>query len=72
VVDELRRAFEQAQQRPDEVQRRIAEAVKLELEEREWEAIVGSPEGQATRDRLVAEAKEEVARGDVEDGGREP
>lgn len=67
MVDELRQAFELAQQQPDDVQRRIAELV--ELEEREWEAIVASSEGRETLDRLVAEAKEENARGDVEDGG---
>ena len=72
MADELRQAFELAQQQPDDVQRRIAALVKLELDEREWEAIIGSPEDQETLDRLVAEARDEIARGDVEDGGWEP
>jgi hypothetical protein len=71
MVEELRRAFEQAQRQPEEVQRHIAELVALELEGREWDALVGSPEGQETLERLAAEAREEIARGDVEDGGWE-
>lgn len=69
MVEELRRVFEQVQQLPEDVQRKIAELVALELEEREWDALVGSPQGQETLERLAAEAREEIARGDVEEGG---
>lgn len=68
MVDELRRVFEQAQQQPEDVQRRIAELVALELEGREWDALVSSPQGQETLERLAAEAREEIARGDVDEG----
>ena len=71
MVEELRRVFEQAQRQPEEVQRHIAELVALELEEREWDEMVDSPEGQDVLERLAAEARNEIARGDVEDGGWE-
>lgn len=71
MVEEPRRVFEQVQQQPEEVQRHIAELVALELEGREWDALVGSPRGQETLERLAAEAREEIARGDVEKGGWE-
>ena len=71
MVDELRRVFELAQQQPEDVQRHIAELVAQELEEREWDAAVGSPQGQETLERLAAEARAEIARGEVEEGGWE-
>lgn len=40
MVDELRRAFELAQQQPDEEQRRIAQLVLEELEDQEVEPSV--------------------------------
>ena len=54
MMDELRRVFEQAQQQPEDVQWRIAELVALELDGREWDALVGSPQGQETLERLAA------------------
>lgn len=71
MVDELRQAFELAQRQTDDVQRQIAELVKRELEEREWDALVGSPQGQETLERLAAEARDDIARGEIEDGGWE-
>ena len=53
-VDELRRVFEQAQQQPSDVQLRIAELVALELEGHTQDALVGSPQGQETLERLAA------------------
>ena len=75
MVDELRHAFEQAQHQPEAVQRDLAQRITAWLneaaEEREWDALIGSPQGQATLERLAAEARAEIARGDVEDGGWE-
>ena len=68
MVEELRRVFEQVQQLPEDVQRKIAELAALELEGREWDALVVSPQGQETLERLAAEAREEIARGDVYEG----
>ena len=70
-VEELRQLFEQAQQQPPEVQHRIAELIKLGLEEREWDESVERPRGQAILEQLAAEAREEIARGDVDEGGWE-
>ena len=37
--------------------------------EREWNAIMRSPKGQETLRKLVAQASEEIARGEVGEGG---
>ena len=71
MVEELRRMFEMAQQQPEEVQRHIAKLVASELEERDWDALVGSPPGQETLERLAAEARADITRGNVEEGGWE-
>ncbi len=72
MVDELRQVFEQAQQRlSEEAQRHLAAHIEAWLEEQEWDAIVNSPEGKETLERLAAEARAEIARGDVEEGGWE-
>lgn len=71
MVEELRHIFDKVQQQPDAVQRHIAEVIALELEASEWDAIVGSDEGQQALEQLAAEARAEIARGDVEDGGWE-
>lgn len=59
-VDELRHIFDLVQKQPDVVQRHIAEVIALELEVSEWDAIVGSEEGQQTLERLAAEARAEI------------
>lgn len=72
MVDELRQAFEEAQQRlSDDAQRLLAAQIEAWLDEQEWDAIVSSPHGQETLERLVEEARAEIARGDVEEGGWE-
>lgn len=69
MVEDLRRAIEHAQQMPDEAQRQLAEQIEAWLQEREWDKIVESPDGRARLARLVKEGRDEIARGDVEDGG---
>lgn len=71
MVEELRQLFERAGQEPPEVQRHIAELIKLGLEEREWDEIVESPHGQTILEQLAAEAREAIAQGKVEEGGWE-
>lgn len=71
MVEKLRAVFEEAQRQPPEVQRRIAELIRLSLEEREWDDLVDGPHGQAALEQLVAKARKEIARGDVEEGGWE-
>lgn len=70
MVEELRHAVEDAQRRlSEEKQRRLAAHIEEWLDELEWDEMVSSPRGQQTLARLVAEADEDIARGDVEDGG---
>lgn len=71
MLDELKRAFEQAQQQSDEAQRdlakRILDWITEQREEREWDTIISSPQGQTTLERLAAEAREEIAQGKARD-----
>lgn len=67
MVDELRQAIEQAQRQPEEVQRRIAELIALALKEREWDALVTTPESQRFLAELAAEARSEIAAGTTRD-----
>ncbi len=73
MVDELRQAIEEALQQPEDAQRGLARRIREWLEElreeREWDAIVSSPHGQEVLAKLVAEAREEIARGELEEGG---
>ena len=65
MVDELRRALDLLRQLPDDEQRHIAQLILEEVEQREWDELVGSPRSKAFLKRLIAEAKE----GEIEDGG---
>ena len=67
MVDELREALDLLGQLPDEEQRRIAQIVLEEIEQREWDEMVSSPQSKAFLKRLIAEAKT----GEIEDGGLE-
>lgn len=67
MVDELRQALDLLGQLPDEEQRRIAQLILEEVEQREWDELVGSPRSKAFLKRLIAEAKA----GETEDGGLE-
>jgi DnaJ-domain-containing protein 1 len=67
MVTELRQALEALGQLPEEDQRQIAQRVLEEIEQREWDALVGSPRSRAFLKRLIAEAKA----GEIEEGGME-
>jgi hypothetical protein len=71
VVDDLRRVSEQIQHQPEQAQRdlslRIEEWLAEQEEEREWDAIIGSPQGQAVLERLAGEARREIAEGKTRD-----
>jgi hypothetical protein len=60
MLDELQRAMELAQQQPEDEQRRIAQLILEELEDREWEES-------AELAAATAEAHAELANGDVMD-----
>ena len=65
MVDELRQALDVLGQLPDEEQRKIAQIVLEEIEQREWDEMVSSPQSKTFLKRLIAEAKA----GEIEDGG---
>lgn len=65
------RAIELVRQQPADAQRRTTEVLQTHSDEREWHVMVVSPQGQATRARLAAEAREDIARGEIEMGGWE-
>lgn len=71
MLDELRRAFEQALQQPDDAQHDLAQRlhgwIAEQRDEREWSAIISSPAGQERLERLAAEAREESAAGKARD-----
>lgn len=67
MVEELRHVFERVQQQPEDVQRHIAEMIALELEERQWTALVSAPESQQFLNELAAEARAEIAAGKTRD-----
>ncbi len=75
MVNELRRALEQVERLDPEQQKILAQRIFdliTELEEDEqWDRTFASPEGQAILEHLAAEARAEIARGEVEEGGWE-
>lgn len=71
MVEELRQAIEQVERLPEDAQRRIAALIQEELEEREWDRLVRTPESQRFLAQLAAEAREHEAAGEIEEGGWE-
>lgn len=71
MVDELRHAIAQAEQQPEDMQRRIAELITQALEEQEWDSLTSTPESQAFLAQLSREIDEQEAAGEVEEGGWE-
>lgn len=69
MTDELRLAIEHARKLSEESQRNLATQIEAWLEEQEWNTIVSSPAGRQRLAKLVAEGRDEIARGDVEEGG---
>ena|SRR5579885_1926084 len=73
MVEELRQIIEEVEQLDPALQQVIATRIREMLseleEEQKWQQALTSPEGQRRLARLVAEADEEIARGDVEEGG---
>lgn len=69
MTDELRLAIEHAQRLPEESQRNLAAQIEAWLDEQEWNTITSSPAGQLRLAKLVAEGREEISRGEVEDRG---
>lgn len=71
MVDELSSAIAQLEHQPADMQRRIAELIRLALEEQEWDALTTSPESQTFLAQLSREIDQQEAAGEVEEGGWE-
>lgn len=71
MVDKLRAVIEQAEKLSDEAQEALAEAWEQQLADATWDATLSQPKSLATLDKLVARAKEQVARGEVFDSLRD-
>lgn len=67
MTELLRRVVSEIQLLPDAEQDRIAGRLLEELEEREWNELVGSPRSQLLLRRLAAEARAEDDRGETHD-----
>ena len=66
MTETLRRVVALIEQLPAEQQDAIAAAMERELEEREWDALVASPDSQRFLARLAAEARQEDATGQTQ------
>ena len=69
VTERMQLAIRRLQSLPDERQNDMAERILDELDELEWDAIVSKPQVQQALRRLVAEAREQDAAGETEEGG---
>lgn len=69
MTEQLREAFERAQQLPENVQNMLAKRILEAIEEQEWEQIVSKPYVQASLRSLAAEALGQYQRGETEEGG---
>ncbi len=69
MTEQLRQAFDRAQQLPDAVQNALAERILEEIEEQEWEQIISKPRVQQKLVELADEAWKEHKAGKTEEGG---
>jgi hypothetical protein len=69
MTEQLKQAFERAQQLPEDVQNMLAKRLLEEIDEREWEQIVSKPRVHATLRILAKEALGQYQQGETEDGG---
>lgn len=67
MTDLLRRAVSEIERLPEVEQDQIAARLLEELEEREWDAIVGSPASQDLLAEMAADARVEYERGETRD-----
>ena len=69
MTEQLREAFERAQQLPDTAQNALAERIPKEIEEQEWETIINKPRVQKKLLALADEAWQEYEADETEEGG---
>ncbi len=69
MTEQLKQAFERAQQLPDAAQNALAARILEEIEEQEWEEIISKPHVQQKLLTLADEACKEHEAGETEKGG---
>ena len=69
MTEQLKYAFERAQQLPDVSQNALAERILEEIEEQEWNEIISKPHIQQKMLTLADEAWKEHEAGETEEGG---
>ena len=69
MTDLLKQVVAQVEQLPADQQDELAELLQMELEQREWDALIASPESRRYLAQLVAEAEAEDAAGQTLESG---
>lgn len=69
MTEQLKHAFERAQQLSDVSQNALAERILEEIEEQEWDEIISKPQVQQKLLTLANEAWKEHEAGNTEEGG---
>lgn len=67
MTEMLKRAIAQVEQLPEQAQDELAVLIQAALDEKEWDMLVSSPDGQAALAQLVAEARQDIADGNIEE-----
>ncbi len=69
MTEQLREAFERAQQLSDDAQNALAVRILDAIDEQEWDEIVSKPRVRQTLRILAEEARQQEAAGETEEGG---
>ena len=69
MTEQLREAFERAQQLPDDVQNALAERILDAIDEQEWDEIVSKPRVRKALRILAEEARQQETECETEEGG---
>ncbi len=69
MTEQLREAFERAQQLSDAAQNALAERILDAIDEQEWDEIVSKPRVRQALRTLAEEARQQEAAGETEEGG---
>lgn len=74
MTERLRQLLEQAERLEPAIQDALAEKVEQwleELDEQEWDAIVSKPHVRKSLRQMAAQARDQEAKGETEEGGWE-
>jgi hypothetical protein len=69
MTEQLRRAFELAQQLPDDAQNALAARILEAIDEQEWDEITRKPCVRQALRSLAEQARRQEAAGETEEGG---